>query len=129
MNVLSTYKNEIEKAILIRLVKERLLTLFSEELLNGTVHTAVGQEFTGVFISKYLQSSDFVTSNHRGHGHYLARFGNVTGLISEIMGKNEGVSGGFGEHATVILELAKLNGLDNDRLLDEDVHKFNLNFE
>lgn len=35
----------------------------------------MGQEFTGVFISKYLLQDDFITSNHRGHGHYLARFG------------------------------------------------------
>jgi 2-oxoisovalerate dehydrogenase E1 component len=110
------YKNEIQKAILIRLVEERLLTLFSEGLLNGTVHTAVGQEFTGVFISKYLQPSDFVTSNHRGHGHYLARFGNVRGLISEIMGKDEGVSGGFGGSQHIVDENYLSNGIQGGML-------------
>ena len=88
--------NEIKKAIEIRLVEERLLTLFSEGELNGTVHTAVGQEFIGVFISKYLNNGDFITSNHRGHGHYLARFGNIKGLLAEIMGKEDGISGGYG---------------------------------
>lgn len=88
--------NEIKKALEIRIVEERLLKLFTEGELNGTVHTAVGQEFIGVFISKYLNKGDFITSNHRGHGHYLARFGNVRGLISEIMGKEEGISGGYG---------------------------------
>lgn len=110
------YKNEIKRAILIRLVEERLLSLFSEGLLNGTVHTAVGQEFTGVFISKYLQSSDFVTSNHRGHGHYLARFGNIRGLISEIMGKNEGVSGGFGGSQHIVDENYLSNGIQGGML-------------
>jgi 2-oxoisovalerate dehydrogenase E1 component len=110
------YKNEIKKAILIRLVEERLLTLFSEGELNGTVHTAVGQEFTGIFISKYLQSSDFVTSNHRGHGHYLARFGNIRGLISEIMGKNEGVSGGFGGSQHIVDKNYLSNGIQGGML-------------
>jgi 2-oxoisovalerate dehydrogenase E1 component len=110
------YKNEINKAILIRLVEERLLSLFSEGLLNGTVHTAVGQEFTGIFISKYLQSSDFVTSNHRGHGHYLARFGNIRGLISEIMGKNEGLSGGFGGSQHIVDENYLSNGIQGGML-------------
>lgn len=115
-NILTTYKKEIEKAILIRLVEERLLSLFSEGLLNGTVHTAVGQEFTGVFISKHLQPSDFVTSNHRGHGHYLARFGNVRGLISEIMGKEEGVSGGFGGSQHIVDENYLSNGIQGGML-------------
>jgi 2-oxoisovalerate dehydrogenase E1 component len=113
---IDNYKNEIQKAILIRLVEERLLSLFSEGLLNGTVHTAVGQEFTGVFISKYLHPNDFVTSNHRGHGHYLARFDNVRGLISEIMGKNEGVSGGFGGSQHIVDENYLSNGIQGGML-------------
>lgn len=110
-NVLTTYKKEVKKAILIRLVEERLLSLFSEGALNGTVHTAVGQEFTGVFISKYLRPNDFVTSNHRGHGHYLARFANIKGLISEIMGKNDGLSGGFGGSQHIFDENYLSNGI------------------
>jgi 2-oxoisovalerate dehydrogenase E1 component len=115
-NILTTHKKEIKKAILIRLVEERLLSLFSEGALNGTVHTAVGQEFTGVFISKYLKPNDFVTSNHRGHGHYLAKFGNVRGLISEIMGKDEGVSGGFGGSQHIVDENYLSNGIQGGML-------------
>jgi 2-oxoisovalerate dehydrogenase E1 component len=90
------YEEEIKKGILIRIFEQRLLSLFTEGLINGTVHTAVGQEFTGIFISKYLNSDDFITSNHRGHGHYLARFNNAKGLLSEIMGSADGLSGGHG---------------------------------
>ena len=113
---ITRYKKEIENAILIRLVEERLLSLFSEGVLNGTVHTAVGQEFTGVFISKYLQSNDFVTSNHRGHGHYLARFGNIRGLISEIMGKEQGISGGYGGSQHIVDENYLSNGIQGGML-------------
>lgn len=110
------FLDEIKSSITIRLVEERLLSLFTEGFLNGTVHTAVGQEFVGVFISKYLNSSDFVTSNHRGHGHYLARFGNIRGLIAEIMGKNEGVSGGFGGSQHIVDENYLSNGIQGGML-------------
>ncbi len=115
-NLLTLFETEIHNALLIRLVEERLLSLFSEGLLNGTVHTAVGQEFTGVFVSKYLQQGDFITSNHRGHGHYLARFGNVKGLISEIMGKESGVSGGFGGSQHIVDENYLSNGIQGGML-------------
>lgn len=84
------------KAILIRTVEEALLELFKQGKLNGTIHTCVGQEFTGVAISEFLRADDFVISNHRGHGHYLARTGDVTGLIGEVMGKINGAVGGIG---------------------------------
>lgn len=115
-NLLTVFKKEIQDATLIRLVEERLLSLFSEGALNGTVHTAVGQEFTGVFISKHLQKGDFITSNHRGHGHYLARFGNIRGLMSEIMGKETGVSGGFGGSQHIVDENYLSNGIQGGML-------------
>ncbi len=115
-NLLTLFKKEIQDATLIRLVEERLLSLFSEGLLNGTVHTAVGQEFTGVFVSKYLRQGDFITSNHRGHGHYLARFGNIRGLISEIMGKASGVSGGFGGSQHIVDDNYLSNGIQGGML-------------
>lgn len=110
------FLSEIKEALKIRLVEEKLLNLFTEGKLNGTVHTAVGQEFTGVFISKYLQKDDFITSNHRGHGHYLARFGNISGLISEIMGKESGLSGGFGGSQHIVDENYLSNGIQGGML-------------
>lgn len=113
---LAQFKNEILEALKIRLVEEKLLQLFSEGKLNGTVHTAIGQEFTGVFVSKYLIEDDFVTSNHRGHGHYLARFGNVKGLISELMGKVAGVSGGMGGSQHIVDRNYLSNGIQGGML-------------
>jgi len=84
------------KAILIRSVEERLLELFSQGKLFGTVHTCIGQEFTGITIAEFLQDDDFIFSNHRCHGHFLARTDDVNGLIAEVMGKQTGVCGGRG---------------------------------
>lgn len=84
------------KALLIRSVEERLLTLFAEGKLFGTVHTCIGQEWTGVALAAALQEGDLLFSNHRCHGHYLAWTDDVEGLIAEIMGKQTGMCGGRG---------------------------------
>jgi 2-oxoisovalerate dehydrogenase E1 component len=83
-------------AALIREVEQRLLQLFAAGRLSGTVHTCIGQEMIGVAVARALQPGDFVFSNHRCHGHFLARTGNVEGLVAEVMGKATGVCGGRG---------------------------------
>ena len=95
-NIIKKYSLEFEKAILIRKCEERLLELYNEGKLNGTVHTCIGQEFSGVAVSKFLLPQDFVVSNHRGHGHYISRTGDLSGFFAELMGKVGGCSGGIG---------------------------------
>lgn len=86
----------LARALLIRGVEERLLELFAQGKLHGTVHTCIGQEWTGVALSEALRDGDVIFSNHRCHGHYLARTDDVEGLIAEVMGKETGVCGGRG---------------------------------
>ena len=86
----------IKKAITIRTVEEKFMSLFSEGKLNGTVHTCVGQEFSALAFAGQLQKKDFIFSNHRCHGHYIAFTGDVRGLLAELMGKASGTSGGIG---------------------------------
>ena len=96
MKEVDKFTEEIKKAIVIREVENSFLTLFGQGKLNGTVHTCVGQEFTGVFISKYLTQDDHMVTNHRGHGHYISKTGDIKGLIAELLGKEIGCSGGMG---------------------------------
>jgi 2-oxoisovalerate dehydrogenase E1 component len=91
-----THRSEIRQALTIRLTEQRLLELFSEGKLFGTVHTSIGQEFVGVAVAGHLREQDYVFSNHRCHGHFLARYDNVEGLVAEIMGKATGVCAGLG---------------------------------
>lgn len=86
----------IYKAILIRKLEELLLSLYSAGELHGTVHTCIGQEFSGAVISEFVQPGDSVFSNHRCHGHFLSITENTEGLLAEIYGKKEGVCGGRG---------------------------------
>jgi 2-oxoisovalerate dehydrogenase E1 component len=96
MKEVNKFKEEIKKAIVIREVENSFLTLFGQGKLNGTVHTCIGQEFTGVFVSKYLTEDDHMVSNHRGHGHYISKTGDIKGLVAELLGKEIGCSGGMG---------------------------------
>lgn len=86
----------IAQALTIRRTEERLLDLFAQGKLFGTVHTCIGQEWIGVAVANALKPGDFIFSNHRGHGHYIAWTDDVEGLIAEIMGRATGVCGGRG---------------------------------
>ena len=89
-------QKEIRLALLIRRTEETLLKLFSEGKLGGTIHTCCGQEFSGIAFSAGLRPGDFIFSNHRCHGHYIARTGDAQGLIAELMGKKSGTCSGIG---------------------------------
>jgi 2-oxoisovalerate dehydrogenase E1 component len=86
----------VRRALEIRLFEERLLSLFSEGKLFGTVHTCIGQEWSGIAVAEHLIPGDVIFSNHRCHGHYLARTENYRGLLAEIMGRESGICGGRG---------------------------------
>src|SRR5579863_5749176 len=86
----------LKEALRIRKVEEKFLELFSLGKLNGTVHTCVGQEFSALAFAGQLKKKDFVFSNHRCHGHYIAFTGDVRGLMAELLGKASGTCGGIG---------------------------------
>jgi 2-oxoisovalerate dehydrogenase E1 component len=86
----------ISNALLVRAVETALLDLFGKGKLHGTIHTCVGQELTGIVVGRELKKGDFVTSNHRCHGHFIAATGNWQGLVDEIVGNRDGVCGGIG---------------------------------
>lgn len=90
------YLQELYNVYKIRKVENKLLELYAKGFIGGTVHTCIGQEYTGVFISKYLKADDIIFSNHRGHGHYISKTNDISGLIAEILSKKVGISGGYG---------------------------------
>jgi 2-oxoisovalerate dehydrogenase E1 component len=90
------HASAIRTALTIRFTEQRLLDLFAKGKLFGTVHTCIGQELVGVSVARCLSKGDYIFSNHRCHGHFLACRDNVEGLIAEIMGKSSGVCAGLG---------------------------------
>ncbi|WP_345564352.1 thiamine pyrophosphate-dependent dehydrogenase E1 component subunit alpha [Nonomuraea rosea] len=89
--------DDLASLLLIRHFETALLGLFSEGLLSGTTHTCLGQEYVPVALNPLLREDDFTFSNHRGHGHFLARYGDeADGLLAEIMGREGALCGGVG---------------------------------
>lgn len=89
-------RDDLDRLLLIRHFETALLRLFGEGLLSGTTHTCLGQEYIPVALNPLLREEDFTFSNHRGHGHFLARYGDAPGLLAEIMGREGALCGGVG---------------------------------
>jgi TPP-dependent pyruvate/acetoin dehydrogenase alpha subunit len=81
--------------LLIRHFETNLLTLYARGELAGTTHTCLGQEYVPVALMPLIAPA-FVFSNHRGHGHYLAQFGDAAGLLAELTGRAGAVCAGHG---------------------------------
>ncbi len=93
-------KEELTQAyrtmLLIRGFEERLNELFLQGLVAGTTHLCIGQEACSVGVCSALSSDDCVFSNHRGHGHLLARGAEPGRVMAEIFGSPRGYAGGRG---------------------------------
>jgi 2-oxoisovalerate dehydrogenase E1 component len=89
-------ESTIQQALRVRAVETTLQEFFGRGKLHGTIHSCVGQELIGVIVGSRLSEFDFVTSNHRCHGHFIGATGNWRGLIDEIVGNADGVCAGIG---------------------------------
>lgn len=85
-----------ERMLLIRRVEERLGADFKAGKLIAGVHLYSGQEAVGVGVCQHLSDSDWIASNHRGHGHFLAKGGDPRAMMAEIHAKVTGVCKGMG---------------------------------
>lgn len=105
------YEEFYRKMYKIRNFEETLLKLFSENKLTGTTHTGIGQEAVAVSVMNNVTDSDYVFSNHRCHGHFIAYSDNVEILLAEIMGKEEGVCKGRGGSQHLCYKKFYTNGI------------------
>jgi TPP-dependent pyruvate/acetoin dehydrogenase alpha subunit len=80
----------------IRDFEERLHVEFATGEIPGFVHLYAGQEASAAGVMAHLNDDDCIASNHRGHGHCIAKGVDVFGMMAEIYGKKTGVCGGKG---------------------------------
>ena len=80
----------------IRLFEKKIDWLFSRGRLGGTSHLSIGQEAVAVGVVANLSQDDYVISTHRGHGHLIAKGGEIQKIFSELMGKIDGYCHGKG---------------------------------
>lgn len=81
---------------LIRAAEVRLSQLFADGEVPGFIHLSIGQEAVAAGVCAALRASDTLASNHRGHGHALAKGVDLDAFFLEIMGKAEGICKGRG---------------------------------
>ena len=92
IDLLDKYK----QLLLIRHVELSIGRESKKGTFRTPVHLAIGQEAIAVGVSSFLRNDDHVFGNHRSHAHYLSLGCSPQALISEILGKQSGCSGGKG---------------------------------
>jgi pyruvate dehydrogenase E1 component alpha subunit len=89
-------KRMYETMLGIRKFEERVGDLILEGKIKTPCHLYIGEEAIATGVCAALAKRDYVFSNHRGHGHYIAKGGDVKELMAEIFCKKTGCSRGKG---------------------------------
>ena len=89
-------KRIYKKMLMIRKCEEHLGEATKNGAFPGAVHLYIGQEAIAVPLCDQLNDSDWISSTHRGHGHFIAKGGDVKKMMAEIYGKSTGICGGKG---------------------------------
>ena len=86
----------LRQMLLIRAFDSLLPALYTQGLIRGSSHAAIGQEAVAVGACAALAGNDYVTSTHRGHGHSIAKGADVNRMMAELMGRVDGYCRGKG---------------------------------
>lgn len=91
------FKLEMQRRMLrIRAFDERASKMVKRGHIPGTVHTSIGQEAQVVGATMALGDNDYMTGNHRSHGHPIGKGSPLGPLMAELQGKSGGVCQGKG---------------------------------
>lgn len=72
--------------------------LWRRGLVSGELHSSVGEEAVAVGVVEHLRDGDAMALDHRGTGPLVARGVEPTSLLLEVLGMEQGLSGGWGGH-------------------------------
>ena len=64
--------------------------------IKGAVHLSIGQEAVATGVCSNLATGDFITSNHRGHGHTIAKGADMPAMMAELFARATGSCQGKG---------------------------------
>jgi TPP-dependent pyruvate/acetoin dehydrogenase alpha subunit len=67
-----------------------------KEGLYGAFHPYVGEEAIANGVMAALNPDDYIASTHRGHGHLIAKGGDINKMAAEIFFRSTGANKGFG---------------------------------
>jgi TPP-dependent pyruvate/acetoin dehydrogenase alpha subunit len=102
------------RMVTIRRFEETIFEVYRRGWMPGLAHLSDGQEATPVGVCAALRPDDTITSTHRGHGHIIAKGGQLGPMMAEVMGKVTGYCRGKGGEmhiADVSLGILGANGI------------------
>jgi TPP-dependent pyruvate/acetoin dehydrogenase alpha subunit len=80
----------------IRRFEERVVIDYQSGAIPGIVHSYIGQEAVATGVCTNLRLDDRIISNHRGHGHCIAKGADLNRMMAEIYGRKTGYCKGKG---------------------------------
>ena len=86
----------LRRMMLIRAFDENVKVMVQSAELVGAAHCYIGEEAVAVGACAALRDDDYITGNHRSHGHPLAKGGDVRKAMAELLGKSTGYCKGKG---------------------------------
>jgi len=92
-------EDQLEMYYKINLMREfdtKVRELWMDKHIYGLAHSYVGAEAIAAGACAALKPKDWITSTHRGHGHVIAKGGDVYKMMAELHGKYEGYNRGKG---------------------------------
>lgn len=84
------------RMVRIREFESKAQSLFADGKIPGFVHLYLGEEAVATGVCECLRDDDYITSTHRGHGHIVAKGGDLKFMMAELYGKATGYCKGKG---------------------------------
>ena len=109
-----TLKELYQTMVRIRRFEEAAGRMGEDGKIPGALHLCVGQEAVAAGIMQHLSVEDQMTTTHRGHGHLIAKGGDMKLMYAELFGRSTGYCGGKGGSlhiATMDLGALGANGI------------------
>ena len=89
-------QNLYKTMLRIRLCEESIVDPIINHEILCPCHLYSGEEAIAAGICASLTEKDYVFSNHRSHGHFIAKGGSIAEMLAEIYGRETGCSRGRG---------------------------------
>ena len=86
----------LRRMMRIRHFEEAVISMVERGEIVGAAHSYIGQEAVAVGACLALRDDDWMTGNHRSHGHPIAKGGDVKRAMAELLGKSTGFCKGKG---------------------------------
>ncbi|MCL4417068.1 MAG: thiamine pyrophosphate-dependent dehydrogenase E1 component subunit alpha [Actinobacteria bacterium] len=86
----------LRRLIEVRRFEEMTIKHSRSGKIGGYLHPYIGEEAVAVGACMAINKEDYITSTHRGHGHCIAKGGDLNKMMAELFGKSTGYCKGRG---------------------------------